>query len=1279
MSRTTSRSDQLATTTAHAAQLQTRLLVALDTLDSQSLAHASELNTLQASYERLEARARRLEYERNTANHDLAEMTSVLEVVIEKVSAANDYKVLAHSNLHIPSPLSPTRRAHSSRNSPQTDTTTDPSAYTAALVSALTAQLDAARAQGARERAESERKIARLEAMVELRDVELKRNLSRSLNAIPESPRPSGSGSGSVEAAASGSGGESTAWRSSGMSRGEAISAYERIAKDNERLEKEVTRLRTEMAASDFNRATSEIGPSSSWSQLPDWARPQPQPQASSGPEPSAKESKAFSSKRREAEPSRAQSTSSERPPSSVSASFSDNRPSGSSTPDSYRALPSALQSNRVEPSILDSTRAGPSMQDSTRADPSAIDSTRAGPSIVDSSRAVPSSVDSSQAAASTLISRPRTGTSTLDPHRTRTSILTADSHRPRSAASGSTADTQRPRSSADTQRPRSSASTSTADPQRPRSSASTSARASRRSLVLPFSESESERDTVRRNAYVPTRRSGLRDSGIGADSGTDRASGTGRVRERERVARRETVDGTEHRHGRRQTQAQHEQQQSPQEQSRQQEEEEESTATRAQNLMPLVPALTPSKVRAPRVEVVELPSTTFIEPSFGVDMRGGRERRGSGTGRRRGEERRAERVRGEERREIHAERRGSGSDRREDREDREAGTERGDTGRLGALEPLRIGDLEPIRLGTLEPLRMNILEPPRSAMLGPAPSPGAISPVGELLLPPSVVSRTEAPTQPDLVPADLVQLMSPSPIQSPSLASVEPAQTTVSPPSTLQSPLVPALQAPLIPTLQPARALQPSLPLLEPSPMLHTVFQNIQPQRSRSSSRTARHSPLPVFDLTGLPAYEAVPSSSVQPDKDLLGPIEGSPARRQSDPAPTTQPNSPLPLRPRANSVAPSTPPRSTNNTAQFAFITPVHVDTYGKENGEGAGDGVAGMGNLLSVEAVGDMMPGDASALSATGTLQNPGNTSTNTTGRRRLLPMFKFISPAPGTPPSSKKRRSNTAPSQFRTSTNGSGSRGGAGPASPMGIAASPLARGRPVRESPLQLVLGSAHAARRAEMRVPVMREVGGASAGTTGVGALGPTGLVPLVPFAPLVPLVAPLVPTLTQPNPVRPLTAPPASSVETVLRGMEAEQALLSRAQVGGEVTAEGMARVLLIEAECLRLRRNTAEADALRQEVALLRTRLQEQASAGADSMMEQDYTTTTSMTSHASESAQTYSDAGADSILTATDDVDPARRRLRDVEQGLRDARAELDAKERAVAELKMRLGDV
>jgi hypothetical protein len=37
----------------------------------------------------------------------------------------------------------------------------------------------------------------------------------------------------------------------------------------------------------------------------------------------------------------------------------------------------------------------------------------------------------------------------------------------------------------------------------------------------------------------------------------------------------------------------------------------------------------------------------------------------------------------------------------------------------------------------------------------------------------------------------------------------------------------------------------------------------------------------------------------------------------------------------------------------------------------------------------------------------------------------------------------------------------------------------------------------------------------------------------------------------------------------------------------------------------------------------------------------------------------------------------VDPARRRLSEVERGLRDARAELDTKERAVAELRMRLG--
>jgi hypothetical protein len=82
--------------------------------------------------------------------------------------------------------------------------------------------------------------------MVELRDVEIKRNLGRSVQ---------GNGGDSLdvsrEAVAGGSGSEAGggtgAWRSSGMSRGEAITAYEAVARDNERLEKEVTRLRTEV------------------------------------------------------------------------------------------------------------------------------------------------------------------------------------------------------------------------------------------------------------------------------------------------------------------------------------------------------------------------------------------------------------------------------------------------------------------------------------------------------------------------------------------------------------------------------------------------------------------------------------------------------------------------------------------------------------------------------------------------------------------------------------------------------------------------------------------------------------------------------------------------------------------------------------------------------------------------------------------------------------------------------------------------------------------------
>lgn len=163
------------------------------------------------------------------------------------VSAANDYKVLAHSDIHLPIPLSPPRTrsvTSSSRSGNKSDTPTDSSAYTAALVSALNAQLGAARAQVARERADSERKIARLEAMVELRDVELKRNLSRSVNA------PEGNSIANVSGEGAMSGSETGSRRSAGMSRGEAISAYENVARDNERLEKEVTRLKAAVRSS---------------------------------------------------------------------------------------------------------------------------------------------------------------------------------------------------------------------------------------------------------------------------------------------------------------------------------------------------------------------------------------------------------------------------------------------------------------------------------------------------------------------------------------------------------------------------------------------------------------------------------------------------------------------------------------------------------------------------------------------------------------------------------------------------------------------------------------------------------------------------------------------------------------------------------------------------------------------------------------------------------------------------------------------------------------------
>ncbi|CEL61629.1 hypothetical protein RSOLAG1IB_04379 [Rhizoctonia solani AG-1 IB] len=980
MSRSTGKQspNQLATLTAHATQLQARLLVALDTLDSQNLTHASEVASLQESYDKLAGRARRLEYERNAANDDLAEMTSVLELVVEKVGAANDYKVLAHSNLHLPVPLSPPRTrpgAPSSRRA-KCDSPSDPSAYTTALVTALTTQLDVIRSQASRDRDEAERKISRLEAMVELRDIELKRNLKRSVNLEVHD-----------------SGTESSS--SSGMSRGEAVAAYETVAKENERLQKEVTRLKAELAAAEFNRATSEIRTSSSWAQLPEWARPQPI----------------------------ASSSKSKRPPSRphVDSESSDRAPSSMSEPQ---------VSPRLKPGIQ--------REDSSASDPTP----------------------------------------------------------------------QRPGSS----QPRARSSASTSD-YRARS------RASRPTVTVSDSNSDDSRIMLPRPATKP-RRSNLRDSGIGVDSGSEATtsklkakSGTNDKDTRLPESPRDTV-------------------RSPSDQDR------GTPGPRGQDLMPLLPALTPSKVRAPRVEVVDLPSTSFIEPSFGISLR-----------------------------------KKGGKQTPESRE----------TSRAAVPDLLSPGLAEPA--------------------LGPAPSPRTVSPVGELLLPPSVVSREEPPVN---TPAPTIE------------APVE---------------LAPVLQPPVI---------------LQPAPILHSALAQRQQDRSRSSSRTSRLSPLPVFDLTGLPAYESLaapphkssPAPESKGSSDNLAAPPDSPIRRQSDPAPNTQAEPPL-VRPRSSSLAPSTPPRSTNNTVQFAFITPIHesVET----------PSAAAIGAISTVAEAGtngmNTTLGNGTTTAATIAESAP-NTSRPTA--RKLLPMFKFMSPSPATPPSTKKRRM-TAPSQLGNST-------GLGASPKHGIASSPLARGRPVRESPLQLVLGSAHVARRAEMRVPVMREIG--------------TGLVPpIIPTAPLNPLIAQLVPF---PQSLPALEFPPGTSPETqnVLRGMQAEQALLGQAQpTQQDVTPEQMAHMLRIEAECIRLRRDSAEAAALRQEVEILRAQLREQE-------QQQDYT----MTTTTSDALETYSEGGM-SDDTATEATipeagDTARRRMEYVE---RDLRSSMDSKDRSVSDLRMRMDDL
>ncbi|CCO32351.1 hypothetical protein BN14_06411 [Rhizoctonia solani AG-1 IB] len=133
---------------------------------------------------------------------------------------------------------------------------------------------------------------------------------------------------------------------------------------------------------------------------------------------------------------------------------------------------------------------------------------------------------------------------------------------------------------------------------------------------------------------------------------------------------------------------------------------------------------------------------------------------------------------------------------------------------------------------------------------------------------------------------------------------------------------------------------------------------------------------------------------------------------------------------------------------------------------------------------------------------------------------------------------------------------------------------------------------------------------------------------------------------------------------------MQAEQALLGQAQpTQQDVTPEQMAHMLRIEAECIRLRRDSAEAAALRQEVEILRAQLREQE-------QQQDYT----MTTTTSDALETYSEGGM-SDDTATEATipeagDTARRRMEYVE---RDLRSSMDSKDRSVSDLRMRMDDL
>ncbi|KAF8883482.1 hypothetical protein CPB84DRAFT_1734660 [Gymnopilus junonius] len=152
--------------------LQSRLLTALDTLDSVRVSHAQEVSTLEEKVAHLEDQLHRYNHFAKEAEKEMDDMRDAVMELVEKVEASNgDYSSWPHSQIYLSRLQDPIASLELKYLKPTSED--DSLSYAASMIDALRKERDNERRSHAHTRTTFEARMVALEAQVSRREAEL--------------------------------------------------------------------------------------------------------------------------------------------------------------------------------------------------------------------------------------------------------------------------------------------------------------------------------------------------------------------------------------------------------------------------------------------------------------------------------------------------------------------------------------------------------------------------------------------------------------------------------------------------------------------------------------------------------------------------------------------------------------------------------------------------------------------------------------------------------------------------------------------------------------------------------------------------------------------------------------------------------------------------------------------------------------------------------------------------------------------------------------------------